>query len=137
MKNDGKESERSFEAYWTAVGHCQRLRDKRDLMGINGGRMVADFAKPSDFLVSARDVPLHYAEVKSTVHKTLFEFKCIQPGQSAAAQREHLKGANSYRFYIFSYQLGRWFVMTCEQYAHALKTGRRSLRFEELDPWKK
>lgn len=137
MKNDGKEAERSFEKYWTTLGHCERLRDKKDLMGINGGRMVADFAKPSDFLVSARGVPMHYAEVKSTVHKTLFEFKCIQPGQSAAALKEHAQGCGAYKFYIFSYHLGRWFIMTCDDYAAVIESGRRSIRFEELMPWVK
>lgn len=137
MKNDGKDAERAFENYWANRGHVQRFRDKRDLMGINGGRMVADFPKPSDFIVSAFDVPLHYAEVKSTTHKTLFEFKCIQNGQSAAALREYDHGSCQYNFYIFSYHLGQWFVMNCKQYAHLLTDGRRSVRFEELNPWVK
>ena len=137
MKNNGKEAERSFVDYWTTLGHVERLRDRADLMALNGGKPVKDFQKPSDFLVSAPGVPLHYAEVKSTWHERLFEFKHIQDGQSAAAQKEHLRGNNSYVFYIFSYHLGRWFIMSCEQYAHALKMGRRSIKFEDLSPWLK
>lgn len=136
MKNDGKEAERSFEAYWKERGHVQRLRDKKDLMGINGGRMVADFAKPSDFIVSAPDVLLHYAEVKSTMHKTAFEFKCIQPGQHNAAMLEASRGSGSYNFYIFSYALGRWFVLSCVDYATAIAAGARSLKFQGLTTWR-
>lgn len=135
MKNDGKDAERAFEGYWSRVGHCERLRDKKDLMGLNGGKNVADFAKPSDFLVSAPGVPLHYAEVKSTVDGERFTFNKIRKAQSNAAQMEYLRGANAYIFYIFSYALGSWFSMTCEQYAHCLKTGRKSISFSELTPW--
>jgi len=136
MKNDGKEAERAFLAYWTAKGHVQRLRDLKDLMGINGGKRVADFPKPSDFLVSAVDTPLHYAEVKSTVHKTAFEFKCIRPAQSAAALAEASRGSGSYVFYIFSYALGRWFTLSCEDYATAVAAGHRSLKFGALTQWR-
>lgn len=137
MRNDGKEAERAFEAYWKARGHCQRLRDRADLVALNNDKTIKDFKKPSDFLVSSREVPLHYAEVKSTVHKTLFEFKCIQDGQSTAAQQEYLKGHRDYTFYIFSYALGKWFIMPCDVYAHQLKMGRKSIRFEELQSWVK
>jgi hypothetical protein len=137
VKNDGKEAERSFVAYWTTRGHIQRLRDRKDLMAINAGARINDFKKPSDFLVSAPDVPLHYAEVKSTWHKDAFPFKQIESGQDAAAQQEYLKGHGAYTFYIFSYTLGRWYTMTCAQYAHALKTGKRSIKFEDMTPWTK
>jgi hypothetical protein len=137
MKNDGKEAERGFVEHWTRVGHIQRLRDRKDLMAINKGIKVNDFKKPSDFLVSAPGVPLHYAEVKSTVHKTAFPFGNIEDGQSSAAQQEYLRGSCNYKFYIFSYHLGHWFIMTCERYAHELKMGRRSVKFEDLEPWTK
>jgi hypothetical protein len=135
LKNDGKEAERGFVSYWTGRGHIQRLRDKKDLMAINGGRLVADFKKPSDFLISAPGVPLHYAEVKSCSGATSFPFSQIEDGQSSAAQQEYLKGSQSYIFYIFSYAKGQWYTMNCAQYAHQLKTGRRSIKFEELTPW--
>jgi hypothetical protein len=138
VKNDGKQAERSFVDYWTARGaHVERLRDRRDLIALNGGKPVADFKKPSDFLVSAPGVPLHYAEVKSTCHATRFEFKQIEEGQARAAQLEYLRGNCAYTFYIFSYQLGRWFTMSCELYCHQLKMGRASIAFEDLTPWTK
>lgn len=135
MKNDGKEAERGFVAYWERVGHVQRFRDMKDLMGINKGARIKDFPKPADFLVSSPDTPLHYAEVKSTLDAKNFTFNKIRPGQSHAAQKEYLSGSNAYKFYIFSYPLGKWYVMDCATYAHCLKTGRKSISFEELPLW--
>lgn len=139
MKNDGKEAERAFVKHWedVAKGHVQRLRDKADLMGLNKGANVADFAKPSDFLVSSPRHALHYAEVKSTNSATSFGFGKIQKGQNAAALKEDLRGQGQYIFYIFSYPLGQWFTMTCNQYATLLEAGRRSVKFEELSPWRR
>lgn len=135
MKNDGKDAEVAFLAYWAPRGHVQRIRDKKDLMGLNGGQRVADFKKPSDFLVSAPDVPLHYAEVKSTNDAVRFSFGKIQDGQSSAALQEAKRGSQSYKFYIFSYPLGQWFLMDCTEYADALSAGARSMKFEDMTPW--
>lgn len=135
MKNDGKDAEEAFVKHWTKVGHVQRLRDKKDLMGLNKGARLADFKKPSDFLVSSRVEPLHYAEVKSTVDGKRFSFSKIQDGQSSAALQEAKRGAKAYQFYIFSYALGQWFIMSCTEYAAAVDAGQRSIKFEDLTPW--
>jgi hypothetical protein len=135
--NDGKGAESAFFNHWQAVGHIQRLRDKRDLMGINGGQRIADFAKPSDFLVSGFGVPLHYAEVKSTMNDRRFSFTDIRPAQSSAALREAAQGAQAYIFYIFSYPLGSWFLMPCVQYASAIAASQKSILFKDLNPWLK
>lgn len=135
MKNNGKEAEKAFENHWEAIGHVERLRDKKDLMGLNKGLRIADFAKPSDFTVSSPFHGLHYAEVKSTVDPKRFSFKDIRPAQSAAAIREAKRGAKAYKFYIFSYALGKWFVMDCIDYVELLEGGRRSVLFEELVEW--
>jgi hypothetical protein len=137
MANDGKDAERAFLRHWEAIGHVQRLRDKRDLMGLNGGKNIADFSKPSDFLVSSPVHPLHYAEVKSTTNPTRFPFGDIRPAQNSAALMEERKGNNSYIFYIFSYATGEWFYMSCGQYAALLANGKRSVKFEELARWVK
>lgn len=137
MKNNGKEAEKAFHDHWFKVGHVERLRDKQDLVALNRGLRVADFAKPSDFIVSSPDVALHYAEVKSTTNPTLFSFSKIRPAQSAAALKEQSRGKGSYVFYIFSYALSQWFMMTCDQYAAMLDAGKRSVKFEELPKWLK
>lgn len=136
MQNDGKEAEVAFVKHWEKVGHIERFRDKRDLSGLNKGAQLADFAKPSDFLVSSPDHPLHYAEVKSTVNATRFDFAKIQKGQSAAALKSARRGDGRYTFYIFSYPLGRWFTMSCKAYAAALDDGNRSIKFDALTPWR-
>jgi len=136
-KNDGKAAERAFESHWNSVGHCQRLYDAADLRGRNGGRHVGDYPKPSDYLVSSPTEPLHFAEVKSVMDKTRFPFGCITDGQHNAAMKEAKKGSGRYIFYIFSYHLGKWFYMSCREYAVAINRGDRSKPFEELSPWSK
>lgn len=136
MANDGKQAERSFVDYWERIGHVERLRDKRDLMGLNGGRNVADFKKPSDFLVSSPTHALHYAEVKSVQSGSSFPFKNIKEGQHKAAILETARGSSSFIFYIFSYELGRWYTMSCDQYTTLVNAGRKSVKFEELTPWR-
>lgn len=135
MKNNGKAAETAFFNHWEARGHVERLRDKKDLMGLNKNMKLADFAKPSDFLVSANDVPLHYAEVKSTSNPRMFSFAKIQPAQSSAAKKEAMRGSQSYKFYIFSYELGQWFTMDATTYVMLLGRDRKSVFFEELTPW--
>lgn len=137
MKNNGKEAETAFVKIWEddRQGHVERLRDKKDLIGLNKGLKVADFAKPSDFMVSSASVPLHYAEVKSTTNPKLFSFSKIQPAQNAAALKEHKRGHGSYIFYIYSYEMRQWYKMSCYQYAALLDEGRRSVMFTELEEW--
>ncbi len=134
--NNGKDAEEAFFEYWNRRGHVERIRDRKDLMGINKGKgSIADFKKPSDFLVSSPTDPLHYAEVKSTVDAKSFSFNKIQDGQSVAAQKAAARGDGAYFFYIFSYPLGKWFIMSCKQYAAVLKDGRKSIKFTELEEW--
>jgi hypothetical protein len=137
MKNDGTAAEQAFEAHWGKVGHVQRFRDLKDLRGLNKGLRLKDFPKPADFVVSSPDVPLHYAEVKSTTSAVSFSFSNIQPGQSAAALMEASKGSGRYIFYIFSFPLGEWFCMTSIRYAKLSEQGVRSAKFEELPKWVK
>lgn len=135
--NNGKEAEKAFEAYWEHRGHVERLRDKKDLMGLNKGANIADFAKPSDFLVSSKTDPLHYAEVKSTHNATRFPFADIRPAQSAAALKAARRGDGNYWFYIYSYALNQWFTMHCALYRTLVDDGKRSVLFEDLVPWQK
>jgi hypothetical protein len=135
MKNNGKEAENAFAQHWERVGHAQRLRDKKDLMGLNKGLKMADFAKPSDFMVSSPVERLHYAEVKSTTNPTLFSFAKIQPAQSSAAIKEATRGSGDYIFYIYSYEHAQWYKMPAYKYVGFLNAGQRSVKFEELEQW--
>lgn len=137
LVSESAEAEKAFEDYWRIKkgGHVQRLHDKKDLMGLNKGRHIADFRKPSDFLVSSLEAPLHYAEVKSTRDPKGFHFSGIQDGQSAAALLECGRGSGRYIFYIFSVANHRWYVMDCRKYSDVVASKRRSVKFEELQPW--
>lgn len=133
-KNDGKDA----EAGWLAIivrnrGVVERFWDQADLRGRNGGKAVGSFAQPSDFLVTLNGL-LEYAEVKSTTHKTSFSFHCIRPAQSSAALRQ-AKVHGPYNFYVFSFELSKWFVVSCKQYAKTVAEGRASLKFSELEEW--
>jgi len=135
MKNNGKDAEAAFVAHWEKRGHIERIRDSADLRGLNGGRSIADFKKPSDFLVSSAVDPLHFAEVKSTTSKTSFPFGNIEDGQHVAAIKSARRGDGGYTFYIFAYATSTWYTMSCKQYAQIHESGRRSVKFEELSLW--
>ena len=135
MTNDGKDAERAFLARIKRSPETvvERFWDQSDLRGINKGRAVADFAKPSDFLVT-QDGNIHYAEVKSVQSATSFPFANLEAGQRSAALRQAAVGGD-YRFYLFSYGLGEWFIMYADIFATALATGKSSVKFNALPRW--
>jgi penicillin-binding protein-related factor A (putative recombinase) len=135
VANDGKDAEKAFADYWSRKGHCERFRDRRDLMGINANMRLQDFKKPSDFIVSSPSDPLHFAEVKSTKNKVSFSFNQIESGQHKAAILEDSRGSKAYIFYIFSYGTNEWYTMPCEIYAAAVRAGQKSVKLESLPKW--
>lgn len=135
MRNDGKKAERFFEEYWEArpSADIERFYDAQALRGLNGGRPVGDFPKPSDYLVCDEGL-LQYAEVKSTEKMNRFPFSCIRPAQRAKALTM-AKCGGPYFFYIYSFGLGKWFIMSARVFADAVAADRKSITFEELRPW--
>jgi hypothetical protein len=131
-KNDGTAAEEAFETLIKA-DVLYRFPDQKALTGLNGGRRVGDFPKPSDYLVTKNAVTW-YAEVKSVQSTTSFPFADIRPSQKSMALRQARVGGR-YDFHIFSYGLGQWFLMPCSQYAAAVAAGAKSIKFEELTPW--
>lgn len=134
-KNDGKDAQHAFfEAMRKRPGVVvERFWDQSDLRGRNGGRAVADFPKPADFLVT-QNAQIEYAEVKSVQSATSFPFSNIERSQRSAALRQAMVGG-AYNFYIFSYGLGRWFRMSAKQFADIIAAGKASAKFTELEPW--
>lgn len=130
--NDGTAAEEAFEKLILA-DDLYRFPDQKMLRGLNGGRPVGDFPKPSDYLVTKLGLTW-YAEVKSTQSATSFPFADIRPSQKAKALKMAAFGGR-YHFYIFSYGLGKWFLMSCNQFAFAITHGRKSIKFEELQEW--
>lgn len=135
MRNDGKETEKAFLARMNAVPGTviERFWDQSDLRGLNKGKAVADFAKPSDFLVTQHGV-IFYAECKSVMSATSFPFANIEKGQCSAALRQAAVGGD-YRFHLFSFGLGQWFVMTAKVFADVRATGKSSVKFTQLPRW--
>ncbi len=133
-KNNGKPSESAFVARIVdREGAVTRLTDAAALRGINGGRHVNDFAKPGDWVVTL-DQQTFLAETKSCQSDTSFPFSNIEKGQHVAATA-HTRAGGDYRFFIFSYGLGQWFIMSGAVYLAALDEGRASIKFKELPEW--
>lgn len=135
MRNDGRKAEKFFEDYWDAKpgADCERVTDSKALRGLNGGRAVGDFPKPSDYLVCDNGL-LHYAEVKSTDKTTRFPFSDIRPAQKAKALTMAAIGG-PYFFYIYSFGTSKWYILPAHQFAEAVKNGRKSITLEELSSW--
>lgn len=131
-ENDGTEAERAFEELIEA-DVLYRFPDQKALRGLNGGRQVGDFPKPSDYLVT-KNGRTFYAEVKSTQSHVSFGFDDIRPSQRSMALRQAAVGGD-FRFYIFSFGLGKWFVLFADQFEAVIKSGAKSIKFKELTPW--
>lgn len=131
-KNDGTAAERAFETLIKA-DVLYRFPDQKALTGLNGGRRVGDFPKPSDYLVTKAG-ETSYAEVKSVQSSTSFPFDDIRPSQKSMALRLARVGG-LYNFYIFSFGLGQWFVMPAKVFAAAVEAGSKSVKFKDLTPW--
>ena len=134
MRNDGTASQDYFIAMMDAKPKHKvfRMRDKKDLMGLNRGRKVAAFPLPSDYIV-ARPGGQFFAEVKSSSDETRFPYGNIEPGQRAAASM--CAACDSpYWFFIHSLKLNRWFQLSGKDFYSDVKAGKKSRRWDELEP---
>ena len=132
MKNDGTYAQEEFIRLVESRPNSfvWRLRDKKDLMGINRGRKVAAFPLPSDYIVGTGGM-LQFAEVKSTIGDR-FEYSNIQPGQRSASGIA-AKIGTPYWFYVYSLKLNQWFALSGDQLHADLRVGKKSRKFEELE----
>lgn len=130
--NDGKDSEDIFETGMKKHGCAVfRLRDKRDLHGLNK-HSVAVFGQPSDFVVIASRGAF-LVEVKSTQEKTSFPFSCFTKAQaSAMAQCVSCKVGHNYLIYIHNLNANEWYSTTADQVIATYKENRKSLRWDEI-----
>ncbi len=132
-RNSGKRSEATFEA--NVIGLVFRLRDKADLVGLNGGKNVAAFGNPSDYLI-ASEGGLHFAEVKSTTSATSFSLSSFTAAQKSAISRLHKAGLGKlYQIYIHSIHQDQWYLMDAtEFYETIINEKRKSKKWNELTP---
>ena len=133
-RNSGKKSEAIFEE--NVSGLVFRLRDKADLVGLNGGKNVAAFGNPSDFLVADSTVGLRFCEVKSSTSKTSFSLSAFTPAQRSAISRLHRSGLGQlYVIYIHSLFHNQWYLMTADEfYDTVVNQKRKSKKWTELSP---
>lgn len=136
MKNTGKASEQAFE---NCIAHTfqgrafvYRFEDGSDLHGLNG-HAVKSAKKPADYLVCLNGVT-SLAEVKSSVHATTFSFGIIKPHQLAAAKKIKMAGGH-HKFYVHRLDSNVFYVVDVAQIEEALKAGKKSLRWVDLQTW--
>ena len=131
-RNDGKASEAIFLA--NTKGAVFRLRDKRDLMGLNKGKNVAAFANPSDFIVAEED-SLVFTEVKSSMNPTSFPLAAsFKKGQLAAMTRlANDEKGHLYKIYIHNVTENKWYIMNATQFVNLVKQGKKSIKWIHLD----
>lgn len=131
-RNDGVAAEKAFERL-IGADVLYRFPDQKALTGLNGGRRVGDFPKPSDYLVTKAGATF-YAEVKSCQSGVSFPFGDIRPSQKSMALKQAAAGGR-FDFYIFSYGKGMWFRMTETVFAEAIASGAKSIKFGDLPLW--
>lgn len=130
VSNTGKPSEKIFEE--NVSGLVFRLRDKADLVGLNGGKNIAAFGNPSDtILVTTQGAFL--AEVKSSVNTTSFSLSCFTPAQKAAIYKLTKRGLGKfYRIYIHSLSTDTWYLITADDFMNVMLTGKKSIKWKDL-----
>ena len=129
-KNTGKDSEYLFAT--NVSGLVFRLRDKADLVGLNGGKNVAAFGNPSDNILVTND-GVFLAEVKSTTNATSFSLSCFTSAQKAAIYKMHKRGfGRFYRIYIHSLHTNTWYLITADDFMKVIATGKKSIKWTSL-----
>lgn len=129
--NNGKASEAFFME--NVSGLVFRLRDKADLVGLNGGKNIAAFGNPSDYFLLT-DRGGYLAEVKSSSNETSFSLSGFTPAQKAAIYKAHKVGFGSfYRIYVHNILSNNWYLMTADDYMEIIKTGKKSIKWTSLN----
>lgn len=129
--NTGKPSEDFFQE--NVSGLVFRLRDKADLVGLNGGKNVAAFGNPSDYFLIQQDGG-YLAEVKSSNNATSFPLSCFTAAQKAAIYRCSKRGFGSrYRIYIHNISTNQWYLMTADDFMNIIKQGKKSEKWKNLN----
>lgn len=131
MANNGKASEAFFQL--NVKGLVFRLRDKADMVGLNGGKNVAAFGNPSDYFLVTTDSG-YLAEVKSSSSTTSFSLSSFTKAQLNAIYKcSKLGYGDKYRIYIHSIHLNQWYLMDANEFMSIIKQGKKSIKWTELN----
>lgn len=130
-RNTGKNSEAIFLE--NAPGLVFRLRDKADLVGLNGGTNVAAFGNPSDFFLVTEDGAF-LAEVKSTTNTTSFSLSGFTKAQKAAIYKCFKRGLGEfYRIYVHDVSSDQWYLITANDYMTTINSGKKSIKWQNFN----
>ena len=135
MKNDGKKSEKIFDAWVKSHGKSAFLYQFYDAAYLNGlnsksfkrGNITLVPEQPSDRLVILEGQTF-FAEVKSTISKTSFGFSGFQKKQIAYGTKA-IRAGGDYRVFIHSLLLDEWYMVPFEL---ILASEKKSLKWEQL-----
>lgn len=131
MKNTGVDAQDYFEAWMKRLGYSvHRLRDKKDVVGLNRGKNVAMFPCPADFLIGQQGKYV-LCEVKST-QEGRFNYANIRPAQRQAACMAAVTDS-PYWFYVLDMKTDKWYVLSAKQFADDMKAKKKSRNFKELE----
>lgn len=132
IKNTGKPSEKIFLE--NLDGLVFRLRDKADLVGLNGGKNIAAFGNPSDYII-AMNGTLYFAEVKSTVNTSSFSLSSFTPAQKSAISRLYKRGEGYlYKIYVHNLVTDSWYILNGDQfYTTVVLEKRKSIKWENMN----
>ena len=133
IKNTGKPSEKLFDDAWKRLGkvaHVFAFTDASEATGTNKRRTHIK-AQPSDRLVTFRGVTW-FAEVKSTVHETRFDFSLLRTTQGAYAAMIIAAGGVYYA-YVHRLATDVWYRLSYQEIQAVKDAGRASLRWDELE----
>lgn len=137
MKNTGKPTEALFEASITGLGkdgYFYRIKDAAAIKGLTGRVGHVD-ATPSDYICAVLGKTF-FAEVKSTQHETLFEFKLLKKGQHAHSTRIVAAGGG-YLVIIHRMLTDDWYIVPKSVLQrHEQLTTRKSMTWAELEGFK-
>jgi hypothetical protein len=134
VKNDGTPSQQIFETKMARLGkraHLIRLRDQKDLRGLNQGRAVKAFPQPADYTLTLDGV-LYYAEVKSSIDEMRWAFK-FRPDQWACGKGMRAAGGGHlYLVLVHNVRANRWYWLNMNLVLEWKET-QASIAWDELE----
>lgn len=138
MKNTGKRTEELFTASIEALGkqgYVYRIKDAAAIHGLTGRVGAGVDATPSDYICAVLGKTF-FAEVKSTQHATLFEFKLLKKGQNSHGARIVAAGG-SYLVFVHRMLTDDWYCIPMQAIRqHTATTNQKSMAWAELEKWK-
>lgn len=132
MKNTGKPSEKIFDEYWARLGKRAfvfAFTDASEARGTNKKKVYVK-PQPSDRLV-VFDGYTFFAEIKSTVHETRFDFSLLRATQGAFAAQAIIAGG-AYEIFIHALAHDTWYRISYHQIRAIKESGKSSLKWTEL-----